>query len=139
MLLMPPRGVTIPPGTTCFTTQLAGATLAELLEHADRNWWPSNELATEWSLLRNWALQTESLTLDEAENVAWEEQMRNLVRRELPYADYTAERLAALAYRTRTRKLAQANLRYKYGYRGARPARLIHRAVRDYFREWSST
>ncbi|MCE7483082.1 hypothetical protein AB0301_08740 [Microbacterium profundi] len=58
--------------------------------------------------------------------------MRALMGRNLPYADWTSARLEALAERTRARKLAQANLRYKYGYRGKRRWGLLRKAVRDF-------
>jgi hypothetical protein len=122
---------------TVYTSQLAGATLEELLEAAEQDCWPNNQCEAEWVLLRNWAIQTESLMTDEAENLEWEERMRELTKRDLPFKDWIEVRGEALKDRTRARKLAQANLRYKYGYRGKRRWGLLRKAVRDFYREWS--
>lgn len=116
---------------------MAGATLDELLEAADDDYWPNNECDAEWSLLRNWAIQTESLMVDEAENLEWEASMRELAKKDLPYKEWIEAHGEALKDRTRARKLAQANLRYKYGYRGKRRWGLLRIAVRDFYREWS--
>lgn len=116
--------------TTVYTHQLAGATLAQLLEAASEDVWPNQQCEAEWVMLRNWAIQTESATIDEAENREWEQRMRDLTDRNLPYEEWVAERLRALEERTRARKLAQSNLRYKYGYRGSRRWGLLRRAVR---------
>lgn len=124
---------------TVYTDQLAGATLDELLEAAEDDCWPNSQCDAEWALLRNWALQLESLMADEAENLAWETHMRELSRRCLPYKEWIEARGEALKERARARKLVQANLRYKYGYRGARRWGLLRRAVREFFREWADS
>lgn len=131
---------TFPAGVTIFTDQLVGASLTELLDSAEEGIWPEKRsaLTPEWDLLRAWAIQTESLELDEAEDMAWEQAMRELNHRELPYGEWVAERTAALKDRLRARKLAQANLRYAYGYRGKRSARLIRGAVLECYRRWST-
>ena len=121
---------------TVYTDELAGSTLDELLEAAADDCWPDNECDAEWALLRNWAIQAESLMVDEAENLAWEAAMRELAGRDLPYAAWIEARGEALRARTRARKLAQANLRYKYGYRGRRRWGLLRKAVRDLYRQW---
>lgn len=120
---------------TVYTDQLAGATLEELLEAAADDCWPNNECDAAWALLRNWAIQTETLAVDVAENAAWERAMRELAAQGLPYTDWVAARGEALNDRLRARKLAQANLRYKYGYRGKRRWGLKAKAVRDLYRE----
>lgn len=125
---------------TAFTDQLAGATLGELLEAAKAGWWPSktNCLTPEWDTLRNWAIQTEALKTDQAENLAWETAMHDLAGRGLPYAEWVEQRTAALKARIRARKLAQSNLRYKYGFRGKRSARLIRASVRECYARWAA-
>lgn len=120
---------------TVYTSELAGARLDELLEAAEGDCWPNQQCESEWVLLRNWAIQTETLMIDEAENLAWEQQMRELAKRDLPYLEWIEARGGALKERTRARKLAQSNLRYKYGYRGKRRWGLLRRAVRDFYRE----
>lgn len=124
---------------TVYTSELAGVTLDELLDAAEGDCWPNSQCDAEWALLRNWAMQTESLMVDEAENLAWERQMRELAQRELPYQEWVERRGEALKARMRARKLSQANLRYKYGYRGRRRWGLLRTAVRDLYREWSGT
>lgn len=124
---------------TVYTNRLADATIDELLDAAEGDCWPNNEREVEWALLRNWAMQTDTLMVDEAENLDWEKRMRELAKRDLSYSKWVAERGEALKERTRTRKLAQANLRYKYGYRGKRRWRLLRNAVRDLYRQWSGT
>lgn len=106
---------------TVYTHQLAGATFDELLEAAEDDCWPNNDCEAEWGLLRNWAIQTETLMVDEAENLACEESMRELAHRDLPYPEWIEALGQALKARTRARKLAQGNLRYKYGLPGQAP------------------
>lgn len=122
---------------TVYTDQLAGSTLDELLEAADDDCWPNNDCEAEWVLLRNWAIQAETLMVDEAENLEWEAAMRELAARNLPYPEWIEARGEALKARVRARKLAQANLRYKYGYRGRRRWGLLRNAVRDTYERWS--
>ncbi|WP_404475144.1 hypothetical protein [Microbacterium aerolatum] len=129
-------GVEIPAGMTIYTYDLQGSTLEELLDSAQDDVWPNNQCDPEWVLLRNWAIQTESMMLDEGENLEWERRMRELTSQALPYLEWIEARGEALKERTRARKLAQANLRYKYGYRGRRRWGLLRRAVRDLYREW---
>lgn len=124
--------------TTVYTYRLAGASLDELLDAAERDVWPNSQCDREWNLLRNWAIQTASFEADEAESAAWAQSMRELSSRQLTYPEWVAERLAALAERERARKLTQANLRYAFGYRGMRSPRLIRSAVREYYRRWAS-
>ena len=119
---------------TVYTDALADATLEELLEAAADDCWPNNECDAAWALLRNWAIQTETLAVDVAENAAWERAMRELAAQGLPYTDGVAARGEALNDRLRARKLAQASLRYKYGYRGKRRWGLKAKAVRDLYR-----
>ena len=123
---------------TVYTSELAGATLDELLDAAEDDCWPNNQCEAEWVLLRNWAIQTETLMVDEAENLEWETRMRELAQQGLPYKEWVEVRGVALKDRTRARKLAQANLRYKYGYRGERRWGLLRKAVRDFYRDWAS-
>lgn len=127
----------IAPGTTCFTDRLAGATLDELLEKAEDNWWPAYSLEREWDLLRTWAFQTECLMTDEAENVAWEAQMRELLHRNLTYEPFVEARMEALGARLRARKLAQTNLRYRYGFKPRKTA-LVQRDVRRFYHRWTT-
>lgn len=119
---------------TVYTDALADATLDELLQAAVDDCWPNNECDAAWALLRNWAIQTETLAVDVAENAAWERAMRELAAQGLPYTDWVAARGEALNDRLRARKLAQASLRYKYGYRGKRRWGLKAKAVRDLYR-----
>lgn len=124
---------------TSYTDHLAGATLDELLDAAEDDCWPNNEFDAEWALLRNWAMQFESLMADEAENQAWEARMRELTRRDLPYKEWIEARSEALKDRARNRKLVQANLRYKYGYRGSRRWGLMRTAVREFYLRWAES
>lgn len=123
--------------TTVYTPRLAGSTLDELLDAAERDQWPNDQCPTEWELLRNWALQTESFMLDEAENLAWEQTMRALGLGDLAYTDWVQRRTDALAARVRARKLAQTRLRYAYGFKQPRRWRLVARQVRRLYLEWS--
>lgn len=113
-----------------------------LLDDAERHRWPTSTDAEAWAVLANWAFQTECLQTDEAENLAWEQAMRELLRRELPYEQFVAARMDELDTRLRARKLAQSSLRYKYGFRQTssprRPA-LVRRDVRRFFTLWSAT
>ncbi|MFF2387830.1 hypothetical protein [Agromyces sp. NPDC058104] len=115
----------------------SGRELGQLLEDIKQHRWPANHDAAAWAALANWAFQQECLAVDKTENAQWEHQMRDLARRGLPYPAFTAERMAALKYRIRARKLAQANLRYKYGFRNPRPPRLIRAAVTAFYVTWS--
>lgn len=107
-----------------------------LLDDAERHRWPTSTDAASWAVLANWAFQTECLQVDEAENLAWEQAMRELLRRELPYEQFVSERMAALKVRLRARKLAQARLRYRYGFKPTKP-HLIRRNVRRFYAAWS--
>lgn len=127
----------LPDGATVYTDQLAGATLDELLDAAEQRRWPALDLAAEWDLLRNWAIQFESVMLDEAENLAWEQRMRELAGRDMPYLEWVAERQSALDERTRARKLAQTRLRYAYGFKQKRRRGLIAKSVRAFYATWS--
>ena len=120
---------------TVYTDALADATLEDLMEAAADDCWPNNECDAAWALLRNWAIQRETLAVDVAENAAWERRMHELAAQGLPYTDWVAARGEALKERLRARKLAQANLRYKYGYRGKRRWGLKAKAVRDLYTE----
>lgn len=122
---------------TVYTDQLAGATLDELLEAADDDCWPNNQCAAEWALLRNWAIQIETLAVDLAENAAWEAQMRELAKQGLSYAEWVSVRGEALKTRVRARKLAQARLRDRYGFKRRRRWGLIARDVREFYERWS--
>lgn len=124
---------------TVYTSELRGSSLDELLEAAEDDCWPNSQCDAEWALLRNWAIQIETLMIDVAEIREWEQRMRELAQRRLPYVDWIEARGEALKDRTRVRKLAQANLRYKYGYRGRRRWGLLRRAVRDLYRRWSGS
>ncbi|GAA1768371.1 hypothetical protein [Agromyces humatus] len=110
--------------------------LASLLDHMERGRWPVQSDEEAWRLLATWAFQTECLQTDEAENVAWETEMRELLRRDLPYAEFVEQRMAALSRRLQARKLAQTNLRYKYGFK-PRSGSLVRRDVRRFYRSWS--
>lgn len=115
--------------------------LDRLLDDAERHRWPANGDDEAWLLIATWAFQTESLQIDEAENLAWERQMRELLRRELPYREFVEERMRLLGERLRARKLAQSNLRYKYGFREISSSRrldLVRRDVRRFFKSWSA-
>ena len=115
--------------------------LDRLLDDAERHRWPANGDDDAWLLLATWAFQTESLQIDEAENLAWERQMRELLRRELPYREFVEERMRLLGERLWARKLAQSNLRYKYGFReisSSRRLELVRRDVRRFFKSWSA-
>ena len=122
---------------TVYTHRLAGASLDALLDAAERDEWPNAQCAAEWLLLRTWAIQAETLAVDEDENAAWESAMRDLAARDLRYEDWVAARMDALRDRLRDRKLQQSRLRYAYGFKPGRRPRLVARAVRDYYRTWS--
>lgn len=112
--------------------------VGHLLDAAERGRWPAVSNADAWLLLATWAFQTECLQVDEAENVAWENDMRSLMRQNLTYGEFVTARMEALDYRLRTRKLAQRNLQYKYGFRESRRPALVQRSTRDFYRSWSS-
>lgn len=120
----------LPPGTVVYTNKLRGASLQELLAAANGNSWPNNECTEERALLRNWAIQAESLMVDQAEDLAWEERMRDLAGRDLPYAEWVLERQRALDERVRARKRAQTRLRYAYGFKQPRRWGLVAKSVR---------
>lgn len=122
---------------TVYTDQLAGATLIELLDAADEDRWPNSQCAEEWVLLRNWAMQTETLMFDEAEDLEWEAAMRDLSARDLPYPDWIAARSVALKVRVRNRKLAQARLRDRYGFKRPRRWGLVAKDVRRLYARWA--
>jgi hypothetical protein len=108
-----------------------------LLDDAERSRWPAGSNDDAWLLLATWAFQTECLQVDEAENLAWENDMRSLLHQNLAYSEFVTARMEALAYRLRTRKLAQRNLQYKYGFRETRRRALVQRDVRRFYRSWS--
>jgi hypothetical protein len=93
--------------------------------------WPPVSDTDGWAELANVAMQLETLQADLAESAAWEETMQELVTRRLPYLAFVAARQEALSARLRRRKLAQTNLRYKYGFK-PRSARLVRRDVRRF-------
>ena len=126
-----------PAGATVYSNQLAGMSLEQLLVEARRDWWPNKQCEAEWLLLRNWAIQTESLMLDQAESLAWERRMRELLKRELPYEDWVGERQVALTERARARKPAQTRLRDKYGFKRPRRWGLVVADVRRFYGEWA--
>ncbi|WP_448002558.1 hypothetical protein [Agromyces bauzanensis] len=109
--------------------------LDRLLDDAERGRWPASDDADAWLALANWAFQTECLMTDKAENLAWETEMRELLRRDLPYPEFVEHRMAALERRLRARKLAQTNLRYKYGFKPRR-APLVRLDVKRFHRWW---
>ncbi len=111
-------------------------TIDALLDDAERGRWPATSDIENWLVLANWAFQTECLIADEAENVAWEAQMKDLVKQGLPYAEFVEKRMEALGGRLKARKLAQTNLRYKYGFKPRREA-LVRRDVSKFYREWA--
>lgn len=95
-----------------------------------RAYWPARDDVDGWTALANTALQRETLAVDLAENAAWAATMRALLAEKLDYEEFTARRLEALRERLRVRKLAQSNLRYKYGFK-KRSARLVRAAIRE--------
>lgn len=126
-----------PRPTTVYTYTLAGETLDALLDAAERDVWPNSQCEREWELLRNWAMQTESFEVDEAESAAWARTMREIGSRQLEYPEWVEARMTALAERVRARKLAQTNLRYKYGFKQPRRWGLVARSVQEFYRAWS--
>lgn len=111
--------------------------VAELLDDAEQGRWPMRTDDADWLLLANWAFQTDCLMTDEAENLAWEEQMRALLGQNLAYAEFVEVRMEALSRRLRARKLAQTNLRYRYGFK-PRTAALVRRDVKQFYRRWNN-
>jgi hypothetical protein len=93
--------------------------------------WPANSDADAWAVLANQAMQLETYATDLAENTEWAATMRALLAEHLDYGTFTERRLEALRGRLRRRKLAQTNLRYKYGVK-ARRAGLVRRDVKVY-------
>lgn len=93
--------------------------------------WPGPHDVDAWSVLANQAMQQETLDVDQAENDAWLATMRALLAEHLDYTTFTERRLAALKERIRGRKLAQTNLRYKYGIK-ERSVRLVRNDVKAY-------
>lgn len=121
-----------------FTDRLRDAPLEELLAAARSNLWPDGRSAQAWSLLRNWAAQTETLMVDVAEDAAWEHDMSQLRALGLSYEEWTERRLAALRERQRARKLAQARVRDRYGFKRPRRWVLIARDVRELHARWTA-
>jgi hypothetical protein len=96
--------------------------------------WPELDDVAGWGTLADAAFQLETLKADLEESQAWERTMRELVKRQLTYEAFTEARHEALSARMRRRKLDQANLRYRFGFRqGRRPRR--PRLVRDAVKE----
>ena len=93
--------------------------------------WPARQDHDGWRALANGILQAETLAADCAESIAWEATMRALVAEGLDYETFTNRRLELLAQRLRERKLVQANLRYRWGFRHRRMP-LVQRDVRRY-------
>jgi hypothetical protein len=93
--------------------------------------WPARDDLDGWRALGNQILQAETLDADIAENAAWDATMRALVAERLDYDTFTARRLELLSERLRARKLAQANLRYRWGFRHRRQP-LVQRDIRRY-------
>ncbi|MET0887995.1 MAG: hypothetical protein ABWX92_16275 [Mycetocola sp.] len=96
--------------------------------------WPANTDTETWALLANQALQLETYGTDLAESAAWSATMKALLAEHLDYEAFTERRLDALRDRVRRGKLAQTNLRYKYGFK-SRTARLVRRDVKAYLLE----
>jgi hypothetical protein len=96
-----------------------------------RTSWPGRDDAEAWATLANQAMQLEMLEVDQAENEAWMKTMRALVAEQLDYDTFTARRMTALSDRLRSRKLAQTNLRYKYGLKQRRGS-LVRLDVKRY-------
>lgn len=93
--------------------------------------WPPRDDVDGWRALGNRILQAETLAADLAENAAWDAAMRALVAEGFDYDTFTARRLEWLSERLRARKLAQSNLRYRWGFR-ARRQPLVQRDIRRY-------
>ena len=93
--------------------------------------WPARDDVGAWRSLGNRILQAETLAADIAENEAWDATMRALVAENLDYDAFTARRLELLSDRLRVRKLAQSNLRYRWGFR-ARREPIVQRDIRRY-------
>ncbi|TFD85001.1 hypothetical protein E3T61_18450 [Cryobacterium lactosi] len=98
-----------------------------------RTSWPARDDTQAWAALANRAMQMEMLEVDQTENDAWMKTMRALVAEQLDYDTFTARRMAALSDRLRSRKLAQTNLRYKYGLKQRRGS-LVRLDVKRYLR-----
>ena len=64
--------------------------------------------------------------------------MRALSKQDLPYVEWAAARQVALDERIRARMLAQKNLCDKYGFKPGRRRGLIAKAVRTFYRKWST-
>jgi hypothetical protein len=111
--------------------------LAEMLANAANDAWPAEPDEEARRVLASWAFQRECLLVDEAENRAWEERMRALMRLDLPYLAFVEARTQALSERLRARKLAQSSLRYKYGFK-PRTRALVCRDVRRFYRVWNA-
>jgi hypothetical protein len=93
--------------------------------------WPARDDLDGWRALGNRILQAETLATDLAENAAWDATMRSLVAEGLDYDTFTARRLELLSERLRARKLAQTNLRYRWGFKDRRQP-LVQRDIRRY-------
>jgi hypothetical protein len=93
--------------------------------------WPARDDVDAWAILANKAMQLETLEADLAENEAWSQTMRALIKENLDYETFTERRLAALKDRLRRRKLSQTNLRYRYGFKD-RSTRLVRSDVQKY-------
>ena len=82
--------------------------------------WPDRSDTKAWDALANYAMQSEMLEVDQAENDEWMDTMRSLVAEGLDYETFTARRMEALKARLTRRKREQTNLRYKYGLKHRR-------------------
>lgn len=96
--------------------------------------YPARDDQAAWDQLATMALQAETFRADMEESRAWEATMRGLLAERLDYETFTERRLEALKVRVRARKLAQSNLRYKYGFRH-RSASLVRLDVKRWIRE----
>ena len=82
--------------------------------------WPDRSATKAWDALANYAMQSEMLEVDQAENDEWMDTVRALVAEGLDYETFTARRMEALKARLMRRKREQTNLRYKYGLKHRR-------------------
>lgn len=116
------------------STQTLGGASDAIRYYRDDSGSPPPDDDAGWERTANRVMQLAMLAADVAEGAAWENAQRTLIAERLDYAEFITRRTEMLRGRLPARKLTQANLRYKLGYRN-RPAHLVRHEIRDYLKQ----
>jgi hypothetical protein len=124
------------PGVEKPVTLAPVATYAEALEaiHRARGTdpaWPDPSDRQAWSDLANVALQRAIVEADEIEWANWSRTINALIREGLPHAEFLPKWRQAISARTRDRKAAAKNIRYRFGF-ADRPQHLVQQDIIEY-------